>query len=110
MLCCLVYAAFCLYLQIDAALIDVNVHPSKDLVRFSQIDEVARSLKYVVSQAIARDDHSPVDAVALAERVDLGHSAPPAANNQLSLKAASGHSSQPFSADRSAAISDATAS
>lgn len=46
------YPAFCLYLEMDPLLVDVNVHPSKDKVRFAQPDGVTNVLKAVVYRAL----------------------------------------------------------
>ena len=53
------YPAFCLYLEIDPILVDVNVHPSKDKVRFSEQDSVVSSLKSVVFQMLRNHSQAP---------------------------------------------------
>lgn len=53
------YPAFCLYLEMDPVLVDVNVHPSKDKVRFSQLDAVTSLLKSVVSSKLRLTTHAP---------------------------------------------------
>lgn len=63
------HAAFCLYLEMDPMLVDINVHPSKDEARFSNLDEITRSLKYTVSQALSQLDQPPEDNVNLVSRV-----------------------------------------
>ncbi len=40
--------AFCLYLFMDAELVDVNVHPSKDQVRFQDVDAITRPVRLAV--------------------------------------------------------------
>ena len=65
------HAAFCLYLDMDPLLVDVNVHPAKDEARFSNIDEITRSLKYVISQSLSQLDQVPEDRVDLKSRVSL---------------------------------------
>ena len=72
------HAAFCLYLMVNHELVDVNVHPNKEQVRFSVIDDIARSIKYVVSQSLARSSHAPEDRLDLAQRVEMEPSPSPA--------------------------------
>ncbi len=47
--------AFCLYLTMDPTLVDVNVHPSKDQVRFQDSAIITRSVKYAIKQLLASE-------------------------------------------------------
>ena len=68
------HPAFCLYLEMNPALVDVNVHPSKEKVRFANIDEISRSIKYAIEQALRRKMHINRDRVDLATRVGMPES------------------------------------
>lgn len=44
--------AYCVHLQMDFSKVDVNVHPSKDQVRFAEPDAVIRALKHAVASRL----------------------------------------------------------
>ena len=44
--------AFCIHLTMDTALVDVNVHPSKDQVRFQDIAAITRAIRYAIKQLL----------------------------------------------------------
>lgn len=54
------FPAYCLYLFIDPECVDVNVHPSKEQVRFQDVDSITRVLKQAVTQCL-RYANSPTE-------------------------------------------------
>ena len=67
-----------LSLQIDCSLVDVNVHPTKKLLRLSKEKEIAEAIRKAVSAALLRHDLIP--AAKAPEQAPI--SLPPATNNQ----------------------------
>ena len=57
------YPVCCLFLEIDPAAVDVNIHPAKREVRFHQEGEVRRLVAQAVRETLLRLAHSPQSTV-----------------------------------------------
>jgi DNA mismatch repair protein MutL len=57
------YPVCCLFLEIDPAAVDVNIHPAKREVRFHQEGEVRRLVAQAVRETLLRLVHSPQSTV-----------------------------------------------
>ncbi|MDO9323637.1 MAG: DNA mismatch repair endonuclease MutL [Methanoregula sp.] len=69
-----------LSLRIDTGLVDVNVHPTKKLVRLSREKEIAAAIRKTVSDALLRQDLIPVAETSSQSTVSL-----PAANENPAI-------------------------
>ena len=59
------HPAYCVFIEIDPLLVDVNVHPSKEELRFQDPESLYRALKIAISktlqsQALTHYTHGPV--------------------------------------------------
>lgn len=53
------YPICCIYLELDPALVDVNVHPSKAIIKISNEDEIAETVKRMAQENLMKANMIP---------------------------------------------------
>lgn len=73
------YPFLLVYLDIDGTLVDVNVHPTKKEVRFSDREKLYRMLCLAIQNTLLSGEHIPAAAPGKEEKLPSGRSGPDAA-------------------------------